>query len=79
MTNVRLDWGESGQELIGPQDITSADVRSKIASIGIKFTDKNLSRNEIDFLVGQLNALQCDLFELEKEREAAEHVKNPDA
>lgn len=99
-TNTRLDWGESGREIIGPKvDITTEDqlkdgplvetaravvkqitrldyaiagVRSKIASIGIKFTDKDLSRDEIGFLVGQLNALQCDLFELEKERESAE-------
>ena len=95
-TNVRLDWGERGPEMIRPQDITSVDqlkdgplvetaraymkqltrldyaiegVRSKISSIGIKFTDKDLSRDEIDFLVGQLNALHCDLFELEEERE----------
>ena len=96
-TNVRLDWGESGREIIGPKvDITTEDqlkdgplveteravvkqitrldyaiagVRSKIASIGIKFTDKDLSRDEIGFLVGQLNALQADLFELEEERE----------
>ena len=95
-TNVRLDWGERGPELIGPQDITNesqfkdgplveiaravmkqitrldyaiAGVRSKIASIGIKFTDKDLSRDEIAFMVGQLNALQADLFELEEERE----------
>lgn len=95
-TNVRLDWGESGRELIGPQDITSesqlkdgplvetvravmkqitrldyaiAGVRTKIGSIGLKFTDKDLSRDEIAFLVGQLNALQADLFELEEERE----------
>ena len=95
-TNARLDWGESGPELIGTEDITSVDqlkdghlvetaravmkqitrldyaiegVRSKISSIGIKFTDKNLSRDEIAFLVGQLNALQADLFELEEERE----------
>lgn len=95
-TNVRLDWGESGPELIGPEDITSVDqlkdghlvetaraavkqitrldyaiagVRSKIASIGIKFTDKDLSRDEIGFLIAQLNALQADLFELEEERE----------
>ena len=95
-TNVRLDWGESGPELIVPEDITSVDqlkdghlvetaravvkqitrldyavagVRSKIASIGIRFTDKGLSRDEIDFLVGKLNALRVDLFELEEERE----------
>lgn len=96
-TNVRLDWGERGPELIGPVDITSADklkdgplletaravvkqitrldyaiegVRSKISSIGIKFTDKTLSRDELALLVCQLNALQADLFELEEEREA---------
>ena len=95
-TNVRLDWGESGPELIGPEDITSVDqlkdghlvetaraavkqitrldyaiagVRSKIASIGIRFTDKTLNRDELALLVGQLNALQADLFELEEERE----------
>ena len=107
MTNVRLDWGENGPEMIGPRvdiktenllkdghmvetaravvkqitrlDYAIAGVRSKIGSIGIRFTDKDLSRDEIAFLVGQLNALQCDLFELEEEREAAEHVKNPDA
>jgi len=111
-TNVRLDWGESGPELIGPQDITSVDqlkdgplvetaravmkqitrldyaiegVRSKIGSIGIKFTDKNLSRDEIAFLVGQLNALRVDLFELEEEREkklrgaADVEFKDPDS
>lgn len=96
-TNVRLDWGESGPELIGPEDITSVDqlkdghlgetaravmkqitrldyaiagVRSKMSSIGIKLTDKDLSRDEIGFMIGQLNALQADLFELEEEREA---------
>lgn len=95
-TNVRLDWGESGPEMIGPKDITSVDqlkdghlvetaravvkqitrldyaiagVRSKMSSIGIKLTDKDLSRDEIDFMIGQLNALQADLFELEEERE----------
>ena len=95
-TNVRLDWGESGPELIGPQDITSVDqlkdghlvetaraavkqitrldyaiegVRSKMSSIGLKFTDKTLNRDELALLVGQLNALQADLFELEEERE----------
>lgn len=51
-------------------DYAIEGVRSKISSIGIKFTDKNLSRDEIAFLVGQLNALQADLFELEEEREA---------
>lgn len=50
-------------------DYAIAGVRSKIASIGIKFTDKDLSRDEIAFMVGQLNALQADLFELEEERE----------
>lgn len=96
-TNVRLDWGERGPELIGPEDITSVEqledghlvetaraavkqitrldyaiegVRSKISSIGIKFTDKTLSRDELALLVCQLNALQADLFELEEEREA---------
>ena len=96
-TNVRLDWGESGTELIRTEDITSADqlkdgnlvetaqaavkqitrldyaiagVRSKMSSIGIKLTDKDLSRDEIGFMIGQLNALQADLFELEEEREA---------
>lgn len=95
-TNVRLDWGERGPELIGPQDITSesqlkdgdlvetaraavkqitrldyaiAGVRAKMSSIGIKLTDKDLSRDEIGFMVGQLNALRVDLFELEEERE----------
>ncbi|MBQ7435031.1 MAG: hypothetical protein IJV51_04430 [Oscillospiraceae bacterium] len=95
-TNVRLDWGESGPELIGPEDITSVDqlkdghlvetaravvkqitrldyaiagVRSKMSSIGIKLTDKDLSRDEIGFMIGQLNELQADLFELEEERE----------
>ena len=95
-TNVRLDWGESGPEMIGPKDITSVDqlkdghlvetaravmkqitrldyaiegVRSKISSIGLKFTDKTLNRDELALLVGQLNALQADLFELEEERE----------
>lgn len=64
-------------------DYAIEGVRSKISSIGIKFTDKDLSRDEIDFLVGQLNALQVDLYELEKEREAlrkaGEHVKDRDA
>lgn len=50
-------------------DYAIEGVRSKISSIGLKFTDKNLSRDEIDLLVGQLNALQLDLFELEEERE----------
>lgn len=50
-------------------DYAIAGVRSKISSIGLKFTDKDLSRDEIAFLVGQLNALQVDLFELEEERE----------
>lgn len=92
-TNVRLDWGESGPEIInimsekqlkdGPLvetaravmkqitrlDYAIAGVRTKISSIGLKFTDKDLSRDEIAFLVGQLNALQADLFELEEERE----------
>jgi len=95
-TNVRLDWGESGTELIRTEDITSADqlkdgnlvetaqaavkqitrldyaiagVRSKMSSIGIKLTDKDLSRDEIGFMIGQLNALQADLFELEEDRE----------
>lgn len=95
-TNVRLDWGESGPELIGPKDITDekqlkdghlveaakalakqitrldyaiAGVRSKISSLGIKLTDKDLIRDEIYFTVGQLNALRVDLFELEDERE----------
>ena len=95
-TNVRLDWGESGPELIGTEDITSVDqlkdghlvetardavkqitrldyaiagVRSKMSSIGIKLTDKDLIRDEIGFMIGQLNALQADLFELEEERE----------
>ena len=95
-TNVRLDWGERGPELIGPKDITSVDqlkdghlvetaraavkqitrldyaiagVRSKMSSIGIKLTDKDLRRDEIDFMIGKLNALQADLFELEEERE----------
>ena len=93
---MRLDWGESGPELIGPEDITSVDqlkdghlvetaraavkqitrldyaiagVRSKMSSIGIKLTDKDMSRDEIGFMIGQLNALQADLFELEEERE----------
>ena len=95
-TNVRLDWGERGPELIGTEDITSveqlkdghlvetvravvkqitrldyaiAGVRSKMSSIGIKLTDKDMSRDEIGFMIGQLNALQADLFELEEERE----------
>ena len=95
-TNVRLDWGESGPELIGQENVTSVDqlkdghlvetaraavkqitrldyaiagVRSKMSSIGIKLTDKDLSRDEIGFMIGQLNALQADLFELEEERE----------
>ena len=100
-TNVRLDWGERGPEIIGESgpeiinimrekqlkdgplvetaravmkqitrlDYAIAGVRSKIGSIGLKFTDKDLSRDEIAFLVGQLNALQADLFELEEERE----------
>lgn len=50
-------------------DYAIAGVRTKIGSIGLKFTDKDLSRDEIAFLVGQLNALQADLFELEEERE----------
>ena len=96
-TNVRLDWGERGPELIGPVDITSVDklkdgslletaravvkqitrldyaiegVRSKMSSIGLKFTDKALSRDELSLLVYQINELQADLFELEEEREA---------
>ena len=100
-TNVRLDWGERGPEIIRParitpEDITSANqfsgmlaetarammkqitrldyaiegVRAKIASIGLKFTDRDMSLDAIDLLVGQLNALQMDLFELEEEREA---------
>ena len=100
-TNVRLDWGERGPEIIGESgpeiinimrekqlkdgplvetaravmkqitrlDYAIAGVRTKIGSIGLKFTDKDLSRDEIAFLVGQLNALQADLFELEEERE----------
>ena len=100
-TNVRLDWGERGPEIIGERgpeiinimrekqlkdgplvetaravmkqitrlDYAIAGVRSKIGSIGLKFTDKDLSRDEIAFLVGQLNALPADLFELEEERE----------
>lgn len=95
-TNVRLDWGESGPELIGTEDITSVDqlkdgylvetaravmkqitrldyaiegVRSKMSSIGLKFTDKTLNRDALLNFVGQLNALQADLFELEEERE----------
>lgn len=114
-TNVRLDWGERGPEIIGESgpeiinimrekqlkdgplvetaravmkqitrlDYAIAGVRSKIGSIGLKFTDKDLSRDEIGFLIGQLNALQEDLFELEEEREAlrkaGEHVKDRDA
>jgi hypothetical protein len=95
-TNVRLDWGESGPELIGTEDITSVDqlkdghlvetaraavkqitrldyaiegVRSKISSICLKFTDRDMSLDKINLLGGQLNALQADLFELEEERE----------
>ena len=55
-TNVRLDYAIAG-------------VRSKMSSIGIKLTDKDLSRDEIGFMIGQLNALQADLFELEEDRE----------
>lgn len=51
-------------------DYAIAGVRSEIASIGIRFTDKDLSRAEIGFMTGQLNALQVDLFELEEERES---------
>ena len=51
-------------------DYAIEGVRSKISSIGIKFTDKTLSRDGLALLVGQLNALQADLFELEEEREA---------
>ena len=96
-TNVRLDWGERGPELIVPEGITSVDklkdgplletardvvkkitrldyaiegVRSKMSSIGIKLTDKTLSRDELTLLVCQLNELQLDLYELEDEREA---------
>ena len=68
---------ETGQERIKPEpftQITRLDyaiegVRSKIASIGIRLTDKDMTRDEIGFLAGQLNALQVDLFELEEERE----------
>lgn len=50
-------------------DYAIVGVRSKMSSIGIKLTDKDLSRDEIGFMVAQLNALQVDLFELEEERE----------
>lgn len=50
-------------------DYAIEGVRSKIASIGIRLTDKDMTRDEIGFLAGQLNALQVDLFELEEERE----------
>lgn len=60
-------------------DYAIAGVRSRIGSIGIRFTDKDLSRDEIGFMTGQLNALQVDLFELEEEREAMEHVKDRDS
>lgn len=50
-------------------DYAIAGVRSKIASIGIRFTDKDLSRDEIGVMTGQLNALNKDLYELEEERE----------
>ena len=49
-------------------DYAIAGVRSKISSIGLKFTDKTLNRDELALLVGQLNALQADLFELEEDR-----------
>lgn len=51
-------------------DYAIEGVRSKMSSISLKFTDKALSRDELSLLVGQLNALQADLFELEEEREA---------
>ena len=60
-------------------DYAIVGVRSKIGSIGIRLTDKDMSLDEIAFLVGQLNMLQCDLFELEREREAVEHVKDRDS
>ena len=50
-------------------DYAIAGDRSKLSSIGIKLTDKDLTRDEIGFMIGQLNALQADLFELEEERE----------
>lgn len=51
-------------------DYAIAGVWSQIATDGIKLTDKTLSRDGLALLVGQLNALQADLFELEEEREA---------
>ena len=96
MTNMRIDRGESGTEMITPEDITSASqlkdgpmvetaravvkqitrldyaiagVRSKIGSIGIRLTDKDMSLDEIGVMTGQLNALNKDLYELEEERE----------
>jgi len=51
-------------------DYAIAGVWSQISSNGIKLTDKALSRDGLALLVGQLNALQADLFELEEERKA---------
>ena len=66
---MEMETARAVMKQITRLDYAIAGVRTKISSIGIKFTDKNLSRDEIAFLVGQLNALQADLFEFEEERE----------
>jgi len=89
-TNVRLDWGESGPELIGPPVMTEAKkigyaidgIRDHAASLGLLLTDKTLSADALANTISALQELSRDWDRLEEEREAlrkaAGHVKDRD-
>ena len=76
--NARLDWGESGPELIGPPVMTEAKkigyaidgIRDHAASLGLLLTDKTLSPDALANTILALQELSRDWDSLEEEREA---------
>jgi len=74
--NERIDWGESGPELI-VQPLTQEKklgyaidgIRNHAAGIGLLLTDKALSADALAVLISALWNLSQDWDRLEKERE----------
>lgn len=75
--NVRLDWGESGPELIVPPVMTEAKklsyaidgIRSHVSAIGLLLTDKGTDIDDLTEAIRQLVGLRLDWRELLRETE----------
>lgn len=76
-TNVRLDWGESGPEMVVPpltQDkvlgYAIGGIKKKVSILGLLLTNQTLSNDALANTILELQDLSRDWDRLEEEREA---------